>query len=53
MQRLAEATGGIYLVFDSNKGVNFAQAFKYLSPTKRLMLMNAEFKAKLERGEVK
>ncbi len=53
LQRLAEATGGIFLVFDSAKGVNFADAFKYLSPVKRLMLMDASFKAALQRGEVK
>jgi hypothetical protein len=53
MKELAEATGGIYLAFDPAKGVSFADSFKYLSPGKRLMLMNAEFKAKLERGEVK
>ena len=53
MQYLAEHTGGICLVFDPAKGVNFAEAFKYLTPQKRLMLMNEEFKAKLERGEIK
>lgn len=53
MQTLAERTGGIYIVFDPAKGVNFASAFKYLAPVNRLRLMNAEFKAKLERGEIK
>lgn len=53
MKRLAEQTGGIFLIFDPAKGVSFKDAFKYLSPAKRLMLMNAEFKAKLERGEIK
>jgi Mg-chelatase subunit ChlD len=53
MQRIAKKTGGICLVFDPAKGVNFAEAFKYLSPSKRLMLMDKSFKEKLERGEVK
>ncbi len=53
MKSLAEKTGGIFLIFDPAKGVSFKDAFKYLSPAKRLMLMNAEFKAKLERGEIK
>lgn len=53
MKELAEATGGIYIAFDPAKGVSFASAFKYLTPGKRLQLMNAEFKAKLERGEIK
>lgn len=53
MKDIAEKTGGIYISFDPAKGVSFATAFKYLSPGKRLMLMNAEFKAKLERGEIK
>jgi len=53
MKRLAEATGGIFIVFDPIKGVNFATAFKYLTEGNRKLLMNAEFKAKLERGEIK
>jgi hypothetical protein len=53
MQEIAERTGGLFLAFDPAKGVSFASAFKYLSPGKRLQLMNAEFKAKLERGEIK
>ena len=53
MKRLAEETGGIYIAFDPAKGVDFATAFKYLSPGKRLMLMDKSFKEKLERGEVK
>lgn len=53
MQQIAEITGGIFLVFDPAKGVKFADAFKYLTPGKRLMLMDKSFKEKLERGEVK
>jgi hypothetical protein len=52
LQRLAERTGGIFLVFDPAKGVSFADAFKYLSPVKRLMLMNEEFKKNLQSGKV-
>lgn len=53
MKQIAELTGGIFLVFDPAKGVKFSEALKYLTPGKRLMLMNEEFKAKLQRGEVK
>jgi hypothetical protein len=53
MKRLATRTGGIYIIFDPAKGVSFKDAFKYLAPVNRLRLMNAEFKAKLERGEIK
>lgn len=53
LKRVAEMTGGIFLVFDPAKGVNFATAFKYLAPVNRLQLMNEEFKAKLQRGEIK
>jgi hypothetical protein len=53
LKRLAEKTGGIFLVFDPSRGVSFGDAFKYLSPVKRLMLMDSDFKAKLQRGEVK
>jgi Mg-chelatase subunit ChlD len=53
LKELAEATGGIFLAFDPAKGVSFAISFKYLTEGNRKMLMNAEFKAKLERGEVK
>jgi Mg-chelatase subunit ChlD len=53
MKRVADATGGIFLVFDPAKGVNFASAFKYLAPGKRLMLADKSFAEKLQRGEVK
>ena len=53
MRRLAEKTGGIFLKFDPAKGVDFKTAFKYLAPGKRLALMDAEFKRKLEAGEIK
>jgi hypothetical protein len=53
MKKIAEKTGGIFILFDPAKGVNFATAFKYLTPGRRLMLMDSAFKAKLERGEVK
>ena len=53
MRRLAEKTGGIFLKFDPAKGVDFKTAFKYLAPSKRLALMDAEFKRKLEAGEIK
>lgn len=53
LQEIAERTHGIYIVIDSTKGADFKTAFKYLAPTKRLMLMDKSFKEKLERGEVK
>lgn len=53
MKRIAEATGGIALVFDPAKGVNFAESLKYLAPKKRLLLMDAKFKADLEAGRVR
>ncbi len=53
MKRIAEKTGGIFLVFDPAKGVNFADALKYLSPVQRLRLMDEKFKADLQAGRVK
>jgi Mg-chelatase subunit ChlD len=53
LKELAESTGGIFITFDPAKGVSFASSFKYLTEGNRLRLMNAEFKAKLERGEIK
>jgi hypothetical protein len=53
LKELAEATGGIFITFDLAKGVSFASAFKYLTEGNRKMLLDDNFKAKLERGEVK
>lgn len=50
MKYIAEMTGGIFL--DLSKG-SIKDGLKYLAPTKRLMLMDASFKAKLEKGEIK
>jgi hypothetical protein len=50
LKHIAEFTGGIFL--DLSKG-NVREGLKYLAPTKRLMLMDSAFKAKLERGEIK
>lgn len=47
MQRLSEATGGIYLHFDGTKS-NFRTAFKYLSPGFRAMLMDKSFADKIQ-----
>jgi Mg-chelatase subunit ChlD len=52
MKRLADETGGIFLVFDRTK-VNFRDAFKYLSPGLRGMLGDGSFKANLEAGKIK
>jgi hypothetical protein len=53
LQEIAERTNGIFIVIDASKGADFKTAFKYLAPTKRLMLMDKSFKEKIERGEVK
>lgn len=52
LKYLSEKTGGIFLHFDPAK-VNFRTAFKYLAPTKRLMLADKSFRDSLERGEQK
>lgn len=51
LKYLSEKTGGIFLHFDPAK-VNFAKVFKYLAPTKRLMLSSGSFRAALENGKV-
>ena len=50
MKEIAEVTGGIYMHFTDASVL--AKGFKYLAPAYRGMLMSAEFKAKVERGEV-
>jgi len=50
MRRLAEATGGIFMKFEAGKST-FKNSFKYLSPGMRAMLMDDNFKARVERGE--
>lgn len=51
MKRIAEKTGGIFIHLQHGKA-NFRTSFKYLSPGYRAMLMDSNFKAKVERGEV-
>jgi len=51
MKDLADKTGGIFLVFEKGK-VNMRQGLKYLTPGKRLLLMDSSFKAALEEGRV-
>jgi Mg-chelatase subunit ChlD len=51
MKRLAEGTGGIFIVFEKGK-CSFKHGFKYLTKGKRLLLTDASFKAKLEAGQV-
>lgn len=48
MQDIAEKTGGIFIHFED--GSSLAKNLKYLSPNLRPMLMNAELKAKIEKG---
>jgi len=49
MKDLSEKTGGIYMRFEDAK--TLSRQLKYLSPAYIGMLMNAELKAKVERGE--
>ena len=51
MKRLAEATGGIFMKFEAGKGT-FRGSFKYLAPGTRMLLMDDNFRARVERGEV-
>lgn len=51
LKYLSDQTGGYFLHFDPAK-VSFRTAFKYLAPTKRLMLSSGSFRAALERGEI-
>lgn len=50
LKLIAEETGGIFL--DLSQG-DFKTGLKYLAPVKRLLLADASFKGKVERGEVK
>jgi hypothetical protein len=52
LRKVAERTGGIFLIFDPNK-VNFRDAFKYLSPGLRGMLTSGTFAKDLQEGKVK
>src|SRR5271154_5286228 len=52
LQELAEKTGGYFLVFDRNK-MDFKQGFKYLAPSKRLMLASASNREALQEGKLK
>ena len=49
LQTIAECTGGMFL--NLAKG-DIAKSLKYLSPGKRLMLADASFKSKVEKGEI-
>lgn len=50
LKYFSERTGGNFLHFDPAK-VQFAQAFKYLAPTYRLMLKSPSFRAEIEAGK--
>lgn len=52
LKYLAESTGGFFMVFDPAK-MDFATGMKYLAPVNRLRLTDGNFRAALERGEVK
>lgn len=49
LQHIAEATGGIYLKFDTT--TSFAKNLKYLSPRYVALLANADLKERIQRGE--
>jgi hypothetical protein len=51
MKRMAEETGGIFIVFERGK-CSFKHGFKYFAKTKRLLLTDASFKSALEAGTV-
>lgn len=50
LKSIAERTGGIFMEFKD--GASFAKAFKYLAPAFRAMLESAEFRDKLQKGQV-
>jgi hypothetical protein len=51
MKRLAEETGGIFMVFERGK-CSFKHGFKFLTKSNRLLLADASFKTALEEGRV-
>lgn len=51
MKDLAEKTGGISLVFEEGK-VDFKHAFPFLTPGMRHLLMDDNFRERLQKGEV-
>lgn len=51
LKELADKTGGFFLIFDRNK-VNFREAFKYLSPGLRHLLVSDVFRDNLQQGKV-
>jgi hypothetical protein len=50
LRYLSEKTGGFFLHFDPSKP-NIWKQLKYLTPGKRMMLTDGNFRAKVERGE--
>ncbi len=51
MKRLAEETGGVFLVFEKGK-CDFSKGFLYLTKGNRKLLMDNNFKMALEEGRV-
>ena len=51
MKRLAEETGGVFLVFEKGK-CDFSKGFKYLERKNRLLLMDKSFLKAVEEGRV-
>lgn len=51
MKALADDTGGVFILFEKGK-CDFRRGFKYLTKGNRLLLMDNNFKNKLEAGEI-
>lgn len=51
MKAIADDTGGVFILFEKGK-CDFKRGFKYLTKGNRLLLMDDNFKRKLEAGEI-
>ena len=51
MKAIAEDTGGVFILFEKGK-CDFRRGFKYLTKGNRLLLMDSNFKTKLEAGQI-
>lgn len=51
MKAIADDTGGIFILFERGK-CDFRRGFKYLTKGNRLLLMDSNFKTKLEAGQI-
>lgn len=51
MKAIADDTGGVFILFEKGK-CDFRRGFKYLTKGNRLLLMDSNFKTKLEAGQI-